>query len=389
MVLVEDDLYFHDDLYPARNHKLRLVLHRATMRRYADRLADEGRDVRYVAWAERRSTADLLAGLAGEGVEAVRICEPVDFVFERRLAAGAAAAGLMLDVVGTPLFLNTRAQNAAFFDGRTRYHMADFYRWQRRRLDVLVEGDGEPVGGRWSFDHDNRQRLTQKALAEVPPVPTVEPDAYVEEARAYVEAHFPDHVGESGPLPYPTDHAGAADWLAAFVDERLARFGPFEDAVEPGVSHLYHAVLTPVLNVGLVTPRQVLDAVLAADAAGGDGAASVPLNSLEGFVRQIIGWREYMRAVYDLEGRTMRTSNVWGFERAVPDAWYTGETGLAPVDDVIPRVLATGYANHIERLMVLGGALFLTRVHPRAPTGGSWRCSSTPTTGSWSPTRTA
>ena len=150
------------------------------------------------------------------------------------------------------------------------------------------------------------------------------------------------------------------------MDERLARFGPFEDAVEPGVSHLYHAVLTPMLNVGLVTPRQVLDAVLAGDAAGGDGAASVPLNSLEGFVRQIIGWREYMRAVYDLEGRTMRTSNTWGFTRDVPEAWYTGETGLAPVDDVIPRVLATGYANHIERLMVLGGALFLTRIHPRA-----------------------
>ena len=358
VVLHEDDLYFRDARYPARNHKLRLVLHRASMRRYADRLRQRGLDVEYVAWADRVSTADLLARLAADGAETVRLCETVDFVLNKRLAKGAEAAGVGLDALDTPLFLNTRADNAVFFGGRKRYFMADFYKHQRRRLGVLVDGDGEPAGGRWSFDHDNRERLTAEALAAVPPVPEVEQDDYVAEARAYVDGHFPDHVGASGPLPYPTDHDGAADWLAAFVDERLERFGPFEDAVEPGRSHLYHGVLTPMLNVGLLTPRQVLDAALGAD--------GVPINSLEGFVRQVIGWREYMRAVYDLEGVTMRTANVWGFEREIPDAWYTGETGLAPVDDVIPRVLQTGYANHIERLMVLGGGLFLTRVHPRA-----------------------
>ncbi|MEM6288918.1 MAG: cryptochrome/photolyase family protein [Bacteroidota bacterium] len=358
VVLVEDDLFFRDEQYPARYHKLRLALHRASMKRYADRLGEAGHDVAYVAWADRRSTKDLLADLAADGVGTVRLCEPVDFTLEKRLAAGAEAAGLALDVLDTPLFLNTRADNEAFFAGRKRYFMADFYKHQRRRLGVMVDADGAPVGGQWSYDHDNREKLTPEALAEVPPLPEVEPDAYTEEAQAYVEAHFPDHVGASGPLPYPTDHAGAARWLEIFVAERLERFGPYEDAIEPGESALYHAVLTPMLNVGLLTPQQVLDAVLDAD--------GIPLNSLEGFVRQVIGWREYMRAVYDLEGVTMRTANMWDFERDLPEAWYDGSTGLAPVDDVLPRVLRTGYANHIERLMVLGGALFLTRVHPRA-----------------------
>ena len=357
VVLHEDDLFFHDDQYPARYHKLRLVLHRASMRRYADRLTEAGLDVEYVAWADRQSTADVLAALADDGAETVRLCEPVDFILETRLAEGAEAAGIALDVLDTPLFLNTRQQNADFFDGRKRYFMADFYKHQRRRLGLLVDEDGEPLGGQWSFDEDNREKLTEEALANVPPVPEVEQDDVIEEARAYVEEHFPDHIGESVPLPYPTDHDGAAAWLSTFVSERLARFGPFEDAVEPGRSHLYHGVLTPMLNVGLLTPEQVIDAVMDAD--------DVPVQSLEGFVRQVVGWREYMRALYDLEGVSIRNANVWGFERELPEAWYTGETGLAPVDDVVPRVLQTGYANHIERLMVLGGALFLTRVHPR------------------------
>ena len=361
VVLVEDDLYFRDAHHPARHHKLRLVLHRASMVRYAERVRGLGHTVETVEWAARRSLGDVLAGLAADGVTRVRVCDPVDFLLEKRLAAAADTAGVALDVLDSPAFLNTRADNEALLGGKARFQMAAFYRRQRQRLGILVDEQGEPVGGQWSFDTDNRQKLTPAALAAVPPVPDVAQDAVVTEAQAYVEQHFPDHVGASGPLPYPTDHAGAAAWLSAFVDERLDRFGPFEDAVEPGTSHLYHAVITPMLNTGLLTPRQVLDAVLAR-AEAPDSA--VPLNSLEGFVRQIAGWREYMRATYDAAGVEMRNANVWGFSRRLPEAWYTGETGLVPVDDVIRRVLATGYANHIERLMVLGTALFLTRVHP-------------------------
>ncbi|MEM6335749.1 MAG: FAD-binding domain-containing protein, partial [Bacteroidota bacterium] len=153
-------------------------------------------------------------------------------------------------------------------------------------------------------------------------------------------------------------HAEAAKWLDAFVEERLYRFGPYEDAFEPGQSHFYHGVLTPMLNIGLITPQQVIDAVM-------ESEGDVAIESLEGFVRQVIGWREFMRATYDLEGVDMRNGNMWNFKRQLPDAWYDGTTGLAPVDDVIQRVLKTGYANHIERLMVLGNALYLSRVHPR------------------------
>ncbi|MEM1096267.1 MAG: cryptochrome/photolyase family protein [Bacteroidota bacterium] len=359
VVLIEDDLFFRDAQYPARYHKLRLTLHRATLRRYADALEADGHTVRYIAWADRVSTADILANLAQDGFDTVRYCEPVDFTLEKRLDHAADAAGLTQDILDTPLFLNTRQENADFFKNRKRYFMATFYKHQRRRLDLLMDGDGEPIGGRWSFDTENRKKLTKKALAEVPPLPKIEQDDYIEEASAYVEEHFADHVGQSSPLPYPTAHEEAAAWLDVFVEQRLYRFGPYEDAFEPGQSHFYHGVLTPMLNIGLLTPQQVIDAVMAHE---GD----VPIASLEGFVRQVIGWREFMRATYDLEGVPMRNGNMWGFERELPEAWYDGTTGLVPVDDVIQRVLKTGYANHIERLMVLGSALFLSRVHPRA-----------------------
>ncbi|MFN3596076.1 MAG: cryptochrome/photolyase family protein [Rubricoccaceae bacterium] len=360
-VLVEDDLFFRDERYPARHHRLRLVLHRAQMTHYAARLGRRGLPTEHVAWAERRTLAELLAGLAARGATRVQACDVADFVLERRLRRAAREAGLALALLPSPGFLNTAEDNDAFFDGRRRWLMADFYRYQRRRLNLLLDADGEPLGGRWSFDEDNRQKITDAALRDAPPLPNVPQDEAIAEARAYVERHFPDHVGASGPLPYPVTHEAAARWLEAFVAERLDRFGPFEDALVPGQSALYHGVLTPLLNTGLLTPRQVLEAVLArADAA--------PLQSVEGFVRQVVGWREYMRAAYAIRGVELRTANVWGFERAVPEAFYTGETGLLPVDDVIRRVLRTGYANHIERLMVLGTALFLTRCHPAAVT---------------------
>ena len=357
-VLVEDPLFFHDPQYPARYHKQRLLLHRASMRRYASRLEARGHRIRYVDYAEAETDA-LVASLAAEGVTTLRYADPHDFILQRRLDRACAAHGIEQHVSPSPMWLNTRADNDAYFGGKKRWLMANFYKQQRRRLDVLVDADGEPIGGQWSYDEDNRKKITKQALAEIPPLPREEPDAYVEEARAYVERHFPDHVGTTDAFRYPTGHEEAQRWLADFLEQRLDRFGPFEDAFEPGEPYLYHAVLTPMLNTGLLTAQEVLGATLAHAA-----RHAVPLASLEGFLRQVIGWREFMRASYDQRGVEIRNGNVWGFRRTLPPPFYSGTTGLPPVDDAIKRCNDLAYAHHIERLMVLGGALFLTRIHP-------------------------
>lgn len=172
-----------------------------------------------------------------------------------------------------------------------------------------------------------------------------------------MRAHFPDAIGSDAEFGYPTDHAGAAAWLDGFVRERLASFGDYEDAISTAHDVLFHSVLTPMLNVGLLSPRQVIDAVIAQ-------AGRVPLNSLEGVVRQVIGWREFVRLVYLTRGRGQHTRNFWGFTRDIPAAFYDGGTGIGPVDHVVRQVLRTGYCHHIERLMILGNFLLLCDIHP-------------------------
>lgn len=359
VVLFEDPLFFGDPQYPARMHKQKLWLHRASMMRYHQGLIAQGRDA--TIWGYERDVdacLKLFQSLSDAGMVQVVMLEPVDFIADRRLRHAAAEVGIALEILPNPGFLNTAAQNASWRAGRKRWFMADYYKSQRRRLDVLMDGD-QPKGGRWSFDEDNRKKVPKAQLGALPWIDWPRHDATDEAARRSIEADFPEAVGDIDTLYYPSSHQAAADWLQQFLERRFAQFGDYEDAIVAGENWLWHGVLTPALNIGLLTPKQVLDAAL--DYAD---RKSVPLNSVEGFVRQIIGWREFMRATYDDIGVPMRRANHRGHTRPMPSAFYDGTTGLDPVDDTIRRVLKTGYCHHIERLMVLGGAMFLCEIAP-------------------------
>lgn len=360
IVLIEDSLLFGDSHTPAAFHRKKLMLHRASMRAYARRLREAGRSVTYIEYGEGGYLGDAMRMLHERGVRSVLVLDPVDYLMERRLRRYADSLDIALHLYPTPNFLNTREQNREFFDGAGSYFMAEFYKEQRRRLGVLLEDNGEPVGGSWSFDRDNRRKLPKRLLGSLPQLPTDFPESPdVVEARAYVLAGFPDNPGSTDSFFYPIDHRSAETWLETFLRERFDAFGPYEDALEPNESLIYHSMLTPALNIGLLTPRQVIDRAL--DVAG---ERDVPLQSVEGFVRQVIGWREFMRAAYDDLGVAMRTSNEWGHDRPMPKAFYTGETGIDPIDDTIRRVLEHGWCHHIERLMILGGFMFLCRIDP-------------------------
>ncbi|MFO0914820.1 MAG: cryptochrome/photolyase family protein [Pirellulales bacterium] len=359
VVLVEDSLFFGDANYPARFHRQKLWLHRASMRRYADRLRRRKLHVDYVDYDPRPgSLARVVGNLAGE-VSQLVVADPTDFILERRLQRAAQQSGVQLHVVPNPNFLNTRDENSAFRRSRRRWLMADFYRWQRQRRKILVTDAGEPVGGRWSFDDENRRRVPAELLRQLPEIPDRAPDELEREAREYVLSRFPDAIGSIDHIYYPTSHEEAECWLNRFLARRLDRFGDFEDAIVAGESWLWHSVLTPSLNIGLLSPEQIVAATLT-HAADHD----VPLNSLEGFLRQVIGWREFMRATYEDLGVTMRTTNHWGHHRRLPNCFYDATTGIDPIDDTISRLLRTGYCHHIERLMVLGGFMFLCEIDP-------------------------
>ncbi len=352
-LVIEDDLFFRQ--YPFHNQKL--VLHRASMQAFRDELTNRGFSVHYLETSANTTSMDGLSALLSAYPQAeLSFYELTDDWLTQRLRTLLLRLDRKAQRLDSPGFLTNLQQIEEYFRSGAK-RMQNFYEWQRKRLGVLLESDGSPVGGRWSFDADNRKRLPKNIC--LPPAYPMSDSPYVSAAQTWVREHFPANPGALEPFDYPINHAGAIQWLNAFVAQRLALFGPYEDAISSQEPQVFHSILSPLLNIGLLTPHQVLDAVL-----NHATTSSIPIESLEGFIRQLIGWREYMRATYLRFGRSMRRSNYLEFSAKLNKSWWDASVGLEPIDTVIASVLKTGYAHHIERLMILGNMMLLLRIHP-------------------------
>jgi len=360
VVIIEDSLFFGDSAHPAKFHKQKLWLHRSSMKRYEHMLREDGHHVTYVEHdGQAKSLQINLKKALPKKQQRLLVMDPVDFLLKKRLNRfGSMHPKVELRFIESEGFLNSSVENAEYRSGKKRWFMADFYKWQRRRFNILMEGD-EPEGGKWSFDEANRKKVPKKLIAEIPGIPTVKRDDIDASARDYVNQNFASNPGSLEQLIYPNSHSASQRWLKQFLECRFQKFGDYEDAIVEGESWLWHSVLTPMLNVGLLTPQQIVKATLQHCS-----KRDIPINSVEGFLRQIIGWREFMRACYEDLGVVMRTTNHWDHQNKIPRSFYDGTTGILPVDDTIHRILETGYCHHIERLMVLGGFMFLCEFHP-------------------------
>lgn len=352
--LVEEFLYFRQYHF----HQQKLVLHRASMKTYAAQLQAAGHTVTYINAIDPLSDIRLLlAELGATGTRCIHYTDTTDNWLEKRITTAAAARSIKLVCHPSPNFLNQPGEMDAFFNRQKKYFQTDFYIAQRKQRNILLDAKGAPLGGKWSFDAENRQKFPKNETA--PPVSFPVAGDHVREARQYVTTHFSHHYGNAQPFLYPTSHAAAEAWLEDFLQTRFGKFGIYEDAIVAREHFLFHSVLTPLLNTGLLNPQQVIDrAIACAD------NYKIPVNSLEGFIRQVMGWREFIRLVYLREGSKQRTRNYWGFTRKIPASFWTGETAIAPVDMVIKKLLNTGYSHHIERLMVLGNFMLLCEFDP-------------------------
>ena len=264
---------------------------------------------------------------------------------------------LGIELVEGTLFLTHPDEFAEWASGRKLLRMEDFYRRQRRRLDVLMDGD-EPAGGRWNFDPDNRK---PPPAGKRPPRPyRPREDEVDQQVRRHLDRMGLNTYGEDGPRLWAGSHAEARRALERFVETRLADFGPWQDAMLEGEPFMWHSMISPALNLGLLDP---LECVRAAEAAYRDGRA--PIASVEGFIRQIIGWREYVWGTYWLEGERWARMNALRAERELPEALWSGETEMRCVAATVSSLRETGYAHHIERLMVLGNLTLLTATEPQ------------------------
>ena len=346
-------------------HKLKIFFFLAAMRAYAEELREFGLKVTYEELKPDNDPYErhLIKWVKKNSLKKIFVYEIEDKFFEKRIMAALEAAQVEVVVLQSPMFLTTRSAFKTYLKSSKRPFLKTFYEAQRKRLKIMVNEKGEPSGGQWSFDELNRKPLPKNLQPPEPkrikPSLANEKSGLIEGARKTCLQHFANHPGQLNDVWFPVDRKGAQAWLKDFIEHRLSEFGPYEDALTDRSDFVYHSVLTPFLNSGLLTPQEVVQRILRTAQ-----EKDIPLSSVEGFIRQVIGWREFVRGIYQSYSEQQDTSNFWGHHRKLTPHWYEGTTGVVPLDQLIEKTNRLGYAHHIERLMVAGNLMVLLEVEP-------------------------
>ena len=366
----EQDAVWMAEAYEESTHvwssKQRIALFLSAMRHFAQALRAAGRPLHYHRLDDTGATAamdslgaKLHADLLTLKPQRVVMTAPGDWRVFQQLKAVVEAAGLKLEVCDDRHFFTTVRDFAAHAKGRKSLRLEYFYRELRQRHNILMDGD-QPAGGQWNFDADNREAFGPQGPGLVPARSTFEPDALTREVIAVVNSRFADHPGTLDSFAWPVTRTQALQALQTFVDERLPLFGRSEDALWPGEPWLYHSHLSSAMNLKLLSAHEVVQAVEAAYQAG-----HAPLQSAEGFIRQILGWREYVRGIYWTQMPSYVGLNALEAQEELPAWFWTGGTDMACLRDAITQTLEHGYAHHIQRLMVTGLYALLLGVRPQ------------------------
>lgn len=351
--LIEEFLFFKQYKF----HKQKIAFHRAGMKAYQDFLESKGKIVQYI---ESTSTLGdvrvLIPQLIKNGVQILHITDPTDNWLQKRIAS--VSKDIEINYYQNGLFINSKEDLRSFFKPtKKKFFQTSFYKQQREERNILMI-DGEPEGCKLTYDNENRKKYPKDKTP--PNITFPNKTDYHKEAKLYVAKNFSEYYGEmTDRVIYPIDYKTARDWFGQFLETRFDEFGIYEDAIVKDEHFLNHSVLSPLLNVGLLEPMYVIEQAIKYGKEN-----DVPLNSIEGFVRQILGWREFIRGVYEVKGTEERNKNFWNCSRKIPASFYNGTTGIKPIDDVIKKVLSTCYAHHIERLMILGNFMVLCEFDP-------------------------
>ena len=352
IILVEEFLFFKHYKF----HKQKILFHRMSMKSYKLFLEENGYDVRYIESTE--SNSDIRELIETLDINKIKIYNPVDNWLSKRISQSCSKKNIQIETYENPLFINNNDDLNTFFrTDKKKFFQTAFYKQQRIKMDIMMISD-KPEGGKWTYDDQNREKYPKDKTP--PKIDFPEKNQLYFESIDYVNKNFGDNFGLiNDEILYPYDFNTANNWLDNFLKTRFYEFGPYEDAVLKEKSILNHSVLSPLINVGLINPRDLIKKILSFYYEN-----NIPINSTEGFIRQIIGWREFIRGVYISKGTEERNKNFWNFKRKIPKSFYDGTTGIEPVDDTIKKINESGYANHIERLMIIGNFMLLCEFDP-------------------------
>lgn len=344
-----------------RHHQQKIALFLAAMRHFAADLRAAGWVVDYVTLDDPANTGGFTGEVARaverHGARGVQVTEPGEWRVRQAIEAWRTALPVRVRILPDTRFVCPLPDFYQWAAGRRELRMEWFYREMRRQTGLLMEGD-KPAGGRWNFDAENRGAAEPGLV--VPAPPRFAPDAITRDVLALVGQRFGDHFGSLEGFAWPVTAAQAETALEAFLRDRLPCFGRYQDAMVAGEDRLFHALISPALNLGLLDPLEVCRR---AEAEWRDGR--VPIEAAEGFIRQIIGWREYVRGMYWLEMPDLAEANRLAADRPLPDFWWTGATDLRCVAECVRTTRDNAYAHHIQRLMVLGNFALLAGLRPQ------------------------
>ena len=351
-----------DEATYVRHHQRKIAFLFSAMRHFAAELERDGITVDYVRLDDRGNsgsfTGELERALGRHGVDGVVVTEPGEWRVLEMMEGWSERFAIAVEIRPDDRFLCARDEFGSLAGSGRSLLMENFYRRMRRRTGFLMTADGAPEGGQWNYDHDNREAIPQGV--DAPERPVFPPDEITDEVLRLVASRFGNHFGRLGDFAYPVTREHAQKYLAWFVREALPGFGAYQDAMRQGEPLLFHANVSAMLNCGLLTPAECCEAAIAA---WEDGEA--PLNATEGFVRQIIGWREFVRGVYWREMPGYGDRNELNATRKLPDFFWTAQTDMNCLRQSITETRDNAYAHHIQRLMVLGNFCLLAGIDPK------------------------
>ncbi len=342
-----------------KHHKLKILLFLSSMRSFKDELTSKNYKVIYEDINTNFKTAyekKLVKIIKNKKIKEISFFEIEDKPFEKKIISLLKKMNIKINQINTPMFLTSRKEFEEYLAKYKKPFMANFYKLIRAKLNILMESDGKPKGDRWSFDEDNRKKLPKDI--KIPEMPKLKTTNHTNKLKRFIELNFRDHPGNTENFWFPTTRLEAQKQLDIFLKERIKLFGDYEDAVSYKSNTMFHSALSPLINLGLITPEEILIKLKKIE-------NKIPINSFEGYIRQIIGWREFMRGIYQNFDAHMDKSNFFNHKRKMKKSWYSGNTGLDPLDFSIKNAERFGWSHHIERLMILSNIMNLCEIHPK------------------------
>ncbi len=345
-----------------KHHKLKILLFLSSMRSYADNLKKKNFKIEYSKIDSKDFKKDYLEKLQ-KIINIKKIIEVTSFeiedkFFENKVKNFLKKNKIKWNVIKSPMFINSREEFNNYLSKNKRPFMATFYKSSRMKLNILMKKDGNPEGGKWSFDEDNRKKLPKKI--KIPKFPKIIETKHTKSLKPIIEIFFKEHLGDTKNFWFATEHHDVVKLLNFFIKEKSNLFGDYEDAVSQYNNILFHSALSPYINLGLITPDFIISKTLDFHKNN-----KIRLNSLEGYLRQVIGWREFMRGIYQKYSNEMESRNFFKQNRKMKDGWYKATTGLPPLDYAIKNALTYGWCHHIERLMILSNIMNLCELKPK------------------------